>query len=65
MRIGENRYFAPGDIKGLSAKLEEFIARPLSEEEKSQQIKHIEQNYDWGKIAEKTLGVYEKARSMK
>ena len=58
VELAEDRYFAPGDIKGLSAKLEEFIARTLTEEEKLNQIKYIEQNYDWGKIAEKTLEVY-------
>ena len=62
VELAEDRYFAPGDIKGLSAKLEEFIARTLTEE-KLDQIKHIGQNYDWGKIAEKTLEVYKTAVS--
>ncbi|MFA5163963.1 MAG: glycosyltransferase family 4 protein [Candidatus Omnitrophota bacterium] len=56
--LAEERYFNPGDIKGLSDKIREFAAKPLSEEEKSRQIALIRENYDWDKIAKETLQVY-------
>lgn len=53
-----DRFFKPGDIKILCAKIEEFIDKPLKEEERRRQINMIAERYDWEKIAEKTMEVY-------
>ena len=36
--LGSDRHFKPGDIEGLAAKINEFIDRPLIQEEKHKQI---------------------------
>ena len=53
-----DRFFKPGDIKTLCAKIKEFIDKPLNKEEKGKQINMIAERYDWEKIAEKTMEVY-------
>jgi len=60
-----SRYFNPGDIEGMAAKMNEFIDRSLSQEEKHNQVEYIRENFDWEKIAGKTLEVYEKVVSGK
>ena len=54
------RYFKPGDVDGLAAKIREFSVRPLSVEEKERQMAMIREKYDWGRIAERTMSVYRK-----
>lgn len=56
--LGHDRYFAPGDIEGIAAKIREFIEKPLDAKERESQIEYIRENFDWEKIAEKTLEVY-------
>ena len=60
--LDDDRHFKAGDIEGMAAKIEEFIARPLTQEERTAQIEGVRENYDWEKIAGKTLGVYENVR---
>lgn len=59
--LAQERYFRPGDIKAIAFKIEQFINKPLSEEEKSRQLDFITQGYDWEKIAAETLAVYKQA----
>ncbi|MDD5736903.1 MAG: glycosyltransferase family 4 protein [Candidatus Omnitrophica bacterium] len=61
--LAEERYFKPGDIKGLEAKIREFAGRPMSEEEKSCRIGQIREKYDWDKISAKTFEVYKRVIS--
>lgn len=60
--LAEERYFNPGDIKGLAAKIKVFINRPFSEAERLSQIRHLTEKYDWNKIAEETLKVYQEIK---
>lgn len=56
--LDDDRFFKPGDVNALAAKIEEFINKPFKEEERQRQIYMITEQYDWGKIAEETLKVY-------
>ncbi len=60
IELSEDRFFKAGDVKALAIKVKEFIAKPLSEEDRKNQISMISERYDWEKIAEKTLEVYGK-----
>ena len=59
--LGHDRYFAPGDIEGIAAKIREFTGKPLDAKEREKQVEYIRKNFDWEKIAEETLKVYGKA----
>jgi glycosyltransferase involved in cell wall biosynthesis len=63
LQLGDNRYFRAGDIKSLTLKIKEFIDKSWTLEDRDKQVDMINERYNWGKIAEKTLGVYEKAIS--
>lgn len=56
--LEEARYFRPGDIEALAGKIKEFLAKPLSGEERQEQIKRIAERYNWDVIAQKTMEVY-------
>lgn len=60
--LSEERYFKAGDIEGLSSKIKEFAAKPMTEEQKSRQIALLKEKYDWNKIAEETLKVYQEIK---
>ena len=60
--LPEERYFKAGDIEGLSSKIKEFAAKPMTEEQKSRQIELLKQKYNWDKIAEETLKVYQEIK---
>ena len=57
--LAEDRYFKAGDINGLAKKINEFVVKPLSEEEKRIQLNGINEKYNWDRIAQKTMKVYE------
>jgi glycosyltransferase involved in cell wall biosynthesis len=57
--LAEDRFFKAGDINGLAKKINEFAVKPLSEEEKKTQLNGINEKYNWDKIAQKTMKVYE------
>ena len=57
--LPDERFFKPGEIKELTAKMERFIEQSFNDEEKNTQIDMIARCYDWQKIAAKTLKVYE------
>lgn len=56
--LAEERYFKAGDIEGLNAKIREFVAKPMTSEERSRQTALLKEKYDWDKIAEETLKIY-------
>lgn len=62
VELAEERYFKVGDVEGLARKSREFMESPLSAEEKNAQVKLMADRYDWGKIAEGTLSVYQKIK---
>jgi glycosyltransferase involved in cell wall biosynthesis len=57
--LDDDRFFKAGDVNALAAKIKEFINKPFKEEERQRQIYMITEQYDWGKIAEDTLKVYQ------
>jgi glycosyltransferase involved in cell wall biosynthesis len=58
VELPEDRYIKVGNIEALSTKIKEFTNMPLSLEERRAQVNMIAQKYDWGKIADRLLGVY-------
>lgn len=61
IELDDNRFFQPGNIPDIADKINRFIQKPLSADQKNNQISLIQQHYDWGKIAEETFKVYRKA----
>jgi glycosyltransferase involved in cell wall biosynthesis len=55
--LAEDRFFEVGNSEALAAKIKEFAAKPLSEEEKRQLRESVAKKYDWQDIAAKTLHV--------
>ena len=62
--LNEDRYFTPNSPRELSTMIEQFISTPFTQEEKERQLQMIADKFDWNKIAEKTLEVYERVRLM-
>lgn len=62
--LAEDRFFEAGNINGLTKKIEVFIDRPLTDEEKRTQLNKISESYDWDKIADKTFEVYQRLLKM-
>jgi len=60
IELSDDRFFKAGDVEALAGKITEFTNKPLTVEEKKRQISMIAERYDWEKIAEKTLKVYDK-----
>jgi glycosyltransferase involved in cell wall biosynthesis len=60
--IKENRFFKTGDVQSLANKIREFMNRPLADQEKKEQIKMIQERYNWNTIIKKTLEVYMQVR---
>lgn len=60
VKLSESRFFKTGDIQELTGKIDNFINNPLSEEEKSRQISATAEQYNWEKISDMTLLVYNK-----
>jgi len=58
--LDDDRYFEPGNSEQVTSKMIQFIRNPLSSDEREKQIRVIAENYDWAKIAERTLEVYKK-----
>ncbi len=47
-----------GDINGLAKRIEEFVHKPLTDEERKIQLRGIAEKYNWQRIADRTLEVY-------
>jgi glycosyltransferase involved in cell wall biosynthesis len=60
VELSSDRYFRAGDINALSEKINGFIGKKLSAEEKKIQLRIIDKKYNWEKIANMTLNVYER-----
>ena len=58
--LDEDRYYPVDDEVESARKLEYWIRRgPLKDEEREEQLAMVRQRYNWDKIAEETLKVYE------
>ncbi len=58
IELSENRFFEPGNLKLLNVKLKEFIADLWKEEDRDNQILMINERYNWSKIADETMKIY-------
>jgi len=58
--LDSRRYFRCGDIDDLRAKMEFFLDKELPDEEKQKMRRQIEEKYNWDKIAEQTIEVYQR-----
>ncbi|MDD2703452.1 MAG: glycosyltransferase family 4 protein [Candidatus Omnitrophica bacterium] len=56
--LADERYFPAGDVKVLAKRLKEFVNKPLSGQEKQEQLRRIEKEYNWDTIARQTMKVY-------
>lgn len=56
--LPEFRYFTPGDVPGLSAKISECLARGIGEDERKKYTELIKSEYNWDNIASKTIEIY-------
>jgi glycosyltransferase involved in cell wall biosynthesis len=56
--LSEDRYFKPGGIDRIAAKIIEYMQKPLDAGERKRQIDMIGEKYDWEKIAKETIKVY-------
>ncbi len=64
VNLEKERYFKPGDINCMTRKLNEFLGRPVIEEQdRKQRIQEIMDKYDWEQISKKTFEVYEEILS--
>ena len=61
VELPAERYFRCGDIDDLKEKMDVLLEKKLSEEEQREIRRQIEEKYNWNKIAEQTVKVYEKA----
>lgn len=60
--LEEGRYFVVSNIMALSAKIMQFIDTPFTHEQKVRQLKMVADKFDWNKIAEETLKIYESVK---
>lgn len=63
VELPAERYFRCGDVDDLKTKIEVLLEKGLSEEKQQEIRKQIEEKYNWDKIAEQTIEVYEKIKS--
>lgn len=57
--LSEDNFFKAGDSSALAAKMKQFISRPSQGEDAKKQINLVAERYNWGKIAENTMRVYD------
>ena len=58
MSLPQFRFFPVGDVDKLSKKMVELFKQGISEEERQEQRRLLEENYNWDKIAQQTFEVY-------
>jgi glycosyltransferase involved in cell wall biosynthesis len=63
--LASDRYFRCANIKDLKDKLEWHLRKDLSSTERDAIRLHVAQKYDWDRIADQTLAVYEKVLAQK
>ena len=56
--LSNDRYFKTGDVKTLTAKINGYINKQFTQEERERQIRSITEKYDWDKITDMTMEVY-------
>jgi glycosyltransferase involved in cell wall biosynthesis len=61
--LSSERYFRCGDVDDLRRKMQMLLGKGSSEAEWQEIRKQIEEKYNWDKIAEDTIKVYEKVAS--
>jgi len=54
------RFFRCGDVPDLTDRLKSLLHKEITPEEQAAYRQQIEEKYNWEKIAEQTIGVYEK-----
>lgn len=59
--LPEFRYFPVGDVETLSERMLELFRLGISADEKERQIKLLDSNYNWDRVAQRTFSIYEKA----
>ena len=59
--LSAERYFRCGDVNDLKKKMKVLLEKGLSKEEREEMRNQITEKYNWDRIAEQTIGVYEKA----
>ena len=57
--LPDHRYFRCGDVSDLTDKMKVLVEKELTEKERQEICYQIEQRYNWDKIAEQTIRVYE------
>jgi glycosyltransferase involved in cell wall biosynthesis len=63
--LSKERYFRCGDVNDLRLNMKLLLEKGLSDTEKQEIRKLIAEKYNWNKIAEQTIGVYEKLMEVK
>jgi glycosyltransferase involved in cell wall biosynthesis len=61
VELPTERYFRCGDVDDLKEKMEVLLEKGLSEEERREIQRQIEEKYNWDRIAAQTIKVYRKA----
>lgn len=59
--LSPDRYFRKGDPLDLRAKMQKWIDQEISADEKERTRVATIEKYDWGKISDQTICIYEKA----
>lgn len=60
VELSDERFFEVGNTEEISAKIKQFIAKPWNEADSSRQKALIVEKYNWKKIADDTLSVYQR-----
>jgi glycosyltransferase involved in cell wall biosynthesis len=63
IEMENERFFEVGDIESIAAKIRSFIHKSWTKKDREKQIKMVAEEYNWEKIANKTLKIYEKVIS--
>jgi glycosyltransferase involved in cell wall biosynthesis len=61
--LDESSYFPLGDVDALADALRRASQTPLEEQERNARRQWAVHNYDWNRIAEQTLAVYQRVRA--
>lgn len=61
VRLPSERYFRCGDVEDLKAKIRVLLKKKLSHEDQREMHNQIKEKYNWDKIADQTIAVYQKA----
>ncbi len=56
----DKRFFECGNIDDLKEKMQEFLRKGISDNEKKNYKSYVTAKYNWNKIAQQTIDVYEK-----